>query len=135
MPIPVSRVRFQRPEILSGTTYKITPAVINEHIYITINNAEFDEVLRPVEIFVASKNPHSFQWIGVLMRIISAQLQQPGDFPVFVIKELLESYDPEGGYFIPGGIRVPSIAAHIGLVLRGHCAKLGIKDLPELKRG
>lgn len=126
MAIPTPRVRFQRPEIVSGCTYKISPAIIDDPVYVTINNAEFDGQQRPVEIFVNSKNMQAFQWINVLMRMISAQLQQPGPFPAFVVSELLESYDPEGGYFVPKHGKVNSMAAHIGLVLKKHCEGLGL---------
>lgn len=131
MGIPTPRVRFQRPESVSGATYKIQPAIMDDPIYITINNAEFDGQLRPVEIFVNSKNMQSFQWINVLMRLISAQLQQPGPFPAFVVSELLDSYDPEGGYFIPKQGKVNSVAAHIGTILKAHCEALGLLDQPK----
>lgn len=126
MAMPTPRVRFNRPELVSGKTYKIQPAIMDEPMYVTINDAEFDGQLRPVEIFVNSRNVQSFQWINVLMRMLSAQLQQPGPFPEFVISELLESYDPEGGYFAPGIGRVNSIAAHIGTVFKKHCEDLGL---------
>lgn len=126
MAMPTPRVRFNRPELVSGKTYKIQPAIMDEPMYVTINDAEFDGQLRPVEIFVNSRNVQSFQWINVLMRMLSAQLQQPGPFPEFVISELMESYDPQGGYFVPKVGRVNSVAAHIGLVLRGHCERLGL---------
>jgi hypothetical protein len=69
--------------------------------------------------------------VSAITRLISAQLQQAGPFPAFVIHELKDTYDHKGGYFcsnkdsIPGvGKKVPSIVAHIGLLLDDHCKKL-----------
>jgi len=125
MTIPTARLRYKRPEVLQGTTYRITPPTMEDHIYITINDAKIDDQLRPIEIFLNTRDHAAFQWIGVLMRMISAQLQQPGEFPGFVVTELLESYDPEGGYFVKRR-KVNSIAAHIGIILEAHCEKLGL---------
>ncbi len=127
MTIPTARIRYKRPDILTGTTYKISPPTMNDHVYITVNDAKIDGELRPVELFINTRDHAAFQWIGVLVRMISAQLQQPGDFPSFIITELLESYDPEGGYFVKRR-KVNSIAAHIGLVLEEHCKKLGVSN-------
>lgn len=149
MPIPTPRVRLHRPEILQGVTYKIKPPTINgESIYITINNAIMDDQLRPVEIMINSKHVHSFAWVSAMTRILSAQLQQPGPFPAFIIEELLDTMDPEGGYFTkdhlfytkPQGRRsewCTSIPAHIGLVLREHCVNLELikRDDYRIKRG
>lgn len=135
MAIPKPRTRLVRPTILPGRTYKIHPPTIDEAVYITINDAEMDDKIRPVEIFINSKHVGSFAWAQALMRLLSAQLQQPGDFPAFVIHELTASMDPDGSYFIPPnscgnrspkGKTCPSIIAHIGLVLEDHCKDLGL---------
>ena len=138
MPIPTPRVRLVRPETLSGVTYKIKPPTLNdESIYITINDAKMDDQFRPVEIMINSRHIHSFAWISAMTRMLSAQLQQPGPFPEFVIEELLDTMDPEGGYFTKDHLAYtsaksrrpewcPSIPAHIGLVLREHCQHLEI---------
>ena len=136
MAAPKPRVRLVRPEILTGATYKIKPPPLNgESIYITINNAEMDDQIRPVEIMVNSKHIHSFAWVSAMTRMLSAQLQQPGPFPEFIIEELIETMDPEGGYFTNDHLFFsktrksewcPSVPAHIGLVLREHCVNMGL---------
>jgi len=126
MAIPTPRLRFHRPDTISGVTYKITPPRMEEAVYITINSAEFDDSIRPVEVFVNCKDTKGFQWINVLMRMISAILQHPGPFPEFVISELKDSYDPEGGYYAEKNVWVNSIAGHIGLVIEKHCQVLGL---------
>lgn len=140
MSIPKPRKRLERPDVLQGVTYRIKPATLDDFVYITINDAEMDDQMRPVEIFIASKHVQSFAWAQTLMRLLSAVLQQPGPFPAFIITELTEAMDPEGGYFIPPntvgnrskkGKKCPSVIAHIGFVLEEHCEKLGLKGLKE----
>lgn len=116
-----------RDELLHGHTYKIKPAHIEEAVYITINNKKVGSTVRPVEIFINSKNMESFQWVNALTRLLSAAMQQPGPFPLYLIEELKQTHDPQGGYFVKQG-RVSSIVAHIGTVLEEHCKGLGIID-------
>ena len=125
---------FVRPEKLIGATYKISPPIIEDSIYITINDHIFpDGTVRPVELFISSKNMASFQWVSLISRTVSALLRQPGPFPAYVIDEFLETYDPHGSYFIPGGKgQANSIAAHIGMVFKWHCTELGLIDKPKL---
>lgn len=125
---------FKRPEKLLGVTYKISPPIIEDSIYITINDHIFpDGTKRPVELFISSKNMASFQWVSLISRTVSALLRQPGPFPAYVIDEFLETYDPHGSYFIPGGRgQANSIAAHIGMVFKWHCTELGLIGNYEL---
>lgn len=117
--------KMERPERLTGTTYKIKPAVIEESLYITINDitlnegTEYEEV-RPFEIFINSKNIQQFQWITALTRVMSAVFRKGGDYQ-FLIEELKSVFDPHGGYFVPQQGFKPSIVAHIGAVIEHHC--------------
>ena len=122
-----------RPDVLRSVTYKIRPPEIDDPVYITISDAEVEGECRPFEIFLNTKDPKSFSWITVTMRLISSRLQEPGPFPDFIVQELLDSYDVGGGYFItdkwlrvPGkpAPRVNGVVAHVGLVLQYHLAKL-----------
>lgn len=126
---------IERPEVINGATYKIKPPIIDEAVYITINDAKIDGAIRPIEIFINSKNMKNFPWISCVTRLLSAQLRQGGEFPSFVIDELLDTYDPSGGYFIPKtSIKVNSIVAHIGYVLKTHCENLGLlNNQPSLE--
>ena len=118
---------IDRSSVEHGKTYKIKPPVIDEAVYITINDKEINGQLRPVEVFVNSKDMKSFQWISCLTRLISAQFRTNGPFPEFVVYELLQTYDPKGGYVIPKTtIQIPSIVAHIGWILKNHCIELGV---------
>ncbi len=125
--------KLNRPEILSGPTYFIRPPSIDAKIFITINNIEINGQLRPFEIFCRSKHVESISWVDCIMRLISIQLQQKGDFPWFVIDVLRESIDPRGGYIVPKSKRVyvKSIANHIGIILEKHCESLGMKKATD----
>lgn len=74
----------QRPEMLVGSTYKIKPPVSEHALYITINDILLNqgtaqEVRRPFEIFVNSKNMEFYSWIVALTRVISAVFRKGGD--------------------------------------------------------
>jgi len=120
---------FNRPDRITGTTYKIRPPVIDAAIYITINDAEIDGQVRPVELFINSKHVPHLAWSNAVSRLVSRVLQSPGPFQPWVIEELLESFGVDEGYIIPGskGQRANSVVAHIGLVLAEHCRGLGLE--------
>ncbi len=117
---------MDRPEIVSGTTYKITPSKIDSAIYITINNIEINGKTRPIEVFINCKDMESYQWISCTTKLLSAILRHDGEFPAYAIQELLDTHDPTGGYIVPksGGYFAPSIVAHIGWIIKRHCVAL-----------
>ena len=121
--------RIKRPLDLPGKTYQISPPVLDENVYITINDCEVGGQLRPVEIFINSRNMQSFAWISCVTRLLSAIQQIEGEFPWFVIDELQDTYDPLGGYMIPrsNGKRAHSVVGHIGYVLEQHCRAIGLE--------
>lgn len=100
--------------------------MVEQALYLTVNDGLVDDVLRPVEIFINSKDMRNFEWVSALTRLLSAQLQLPGAFPRFVLEELKDAHDAHGGYFVPGGggAKVASIVAHVGLILEKHCREL-----------
>lgn len=119
---------FDRPDCLTGTTYKIRPPLLDAAIYITINDAEIDGQRRPVELFINSRHMPHLAWSNTTSRLLSGILQAPGPFQAWALDELLQSFDVEGGYIIPGtkGMRANSVVAHIGMVLMEHCKGLGL---------
>ena len=81
--------KFERPEMLTGSTYKIKTPLSDHALYITINdvilNAGTDhETRRPFEIFINSKNMEHFQWVVALTRVISAVFRKGGDVTFLV---------------------------------------------------
>lgn len=125
-----------RPDVLIGSTYKISKSPASEHaLYVTINDIVLDqgtthERRRPFEIFINSKNMDQFQWIVALTRILSAVFRKGGDV-TFLVEEMKAVFDPHGGYFRPGGY-VPSLVAEIGSVVERHLKMLGMIESPEM---
>ncbi len=119
-----TRALLQRPDKLEGTTYKIKTPHSEYAFYITINNMEKNNCRRPFEIFINSKNMENFAWIVALTRVTSAVLRREDDI-TFLVEELRSIFDPQGGYFKPGGKQMPSLVAEIGECLEKHMIKIG----------
>jgi len=127
---------IKRPEELKGYTYKIKTPLSDHAMYITINNIVLNEGTEheqeyPFEIFINSKNMDQFQWILALTRVISAVFRKGGD-ATFLVDELKQVFDPQGGYFKKGGKFMPSLVAEIGDVLETHMKKIGLIEDEEL---
>ncbi len=122
--------KVARPEMLFGSTYKITTPLSDHALYVTINDIILNqgtehEVRRPFEVFINSKNMDHFQWIVALTRIISAVFRKGGDV-TFLVEELRSVFDPSGGYFKKGGKFMPSLVAEIGDVIYCHLVMIGM---------
>jgi hypothetical protein len=128
--------KFERPEMLLGSTYKIKTPVSDHAMYVTINDIVLNEGTpyeqrRPFEIFINSKNLDHFQWIVALTRIISAVFRKGGDV-TFLVDEMKAVFDPRGGYWQAGGTFMPSIIAELGYVVEKHLQMIGLLKAPEL---
>lgn len=129
--------KTKRPEMLVGSTYKIKPPVSDHALYITINDILLNagteqEVRRPFEIFVNSKNMEFYSWIVALTRVISAVFRKGGDC-TFLVEELKAVFDPKGGYYQRGtGIFMPSVVADIGHVIETHLKTLDMLPKSEI---
>jgi len=125
--------KLQRPDMLTGVTYKINTPLSEHALYVTINDIILNpgtehELRRPFEMFINSKNMDHFQWIVALTRIVSAVFRKGGDI-TFLVEELRSVFDPKGGYFKKGGRFMPSLVAEIGDILEHHLKSIGlIKD-------
>ncbi|WP_020675897.1 hypothetical protein [Geopsychrobacter electrodiphilus] len=120
----------QRPEMLVGATYKIKTPQSEHALYVTINDMVLNygtehEARQPFEIFINSKNMAHFQWVVALTRVISAVFRKGGDV-TFLVEEMKAVFDPQGGYFKPGGRFMPSIVAEIGFALESHMKMIGL---------
>jgi hypothetical protein len=126
--------RLKRPDMLLGSTYKISTPLSEHALYVTINDIILNagtehELRRPFEMFINSKNMDHFQWIVALTRIVSAVFRKGGDV-TFLVEELRSVFDPRGGYFKKGGKFMPSLVAEIGDVLESHLRMIGLlKDV------
>lgn len=122
--------RLERPEMLIGSTYKVKTPLTEHALYVTINDIVLNhgtenELRRPFEIFINSKNMDHFQWIVALTRIISAVFRKGGDV-TFLVEELRSVFDPRGGYFKKGGKYMPSLVAEIGDAIECHMRMIGL---------
>lgn len=125
-----------RPDELKGYTYKIKTPLSDHAMYVTINNIVLNigtehEQEFPFEVFINSKNMEQFQWILALTRVISSVFRKGGD-ATFLVEELKQVFDPQGGYFKKGGRFMPSLVAEIGEVLETHMRKMGLIEPEEL---
>jgi hypothetical protein len=105
-------------------------------MYVTINDIVLNqgtenELRRPFEVFINSKNMAHFQWIVALTRIMSAVVRKGGDV-TFLVDEMKAVFDPRGGYFKAGGVYMPSIVAEIGSAVEEHLKMIGMIVDPEL---
>lgn len=125
--------KVARPEMLVGATYKIKTPQSEHALYVTINDMVLNpgtenEVRRPFEIFINSKNLDHFQWVVALTRVMSAVFRKGGDV-TFLVDEMKAVFDPQGGYFKPGGGGfMPSIVAEIGTILERHMKMIGLLE-------
>lgn len=131
-----------RPEMLVGATYKIKTPQSPHALYVTINDMVLNhdteyETRQPFEIFINSKNLDHFQWVVALTRVMSAVFRKGGDV-TFLVEEMKAVFDPQGGYFKPGGGGfMPSIVAEIGFVLERHMKMIGLiqeEQMPESQK-
>lgn len=127
---------LDRPEKITGSTYKVKTPVTEHALYITINDVVMNEGTpqehrRPFEIFINSKNMDHFQWIVALTRVMSAVFRKGGDV-TFLVEELKSVFEPSGGYFKKGGKFVPSLVAEIGEVVEQHLQSIGMLKKPGL---
>ncbi len=121
---------LDRPEKITGSTYKVKTPVTEHALYITINDVVMNEGTpqehrRPFEIFINSKNMDHFQWIVALTRVMSAVFRKGGDV-TFLVEELKSVFEPSGGYFKKGGKFIPSLVAEIGEVVEQHLQSIGM---------
>jgi len=127
---------IKRPEMLTGSTYKIKTPQSEHALYLTINDiilnegTEFEQK-HPYEIFINSKNMEHFQWVIALTRLASAVFRKGGDI-CFLVKELKDVFDPKGGHW-EKGVFVPSLVAKIGLCIEDHLTKLNMIIKPVLE--
>lgn len=114
---------MERPESLTGATYKLKWPGSDHAFYITISDVIVNGRAHPFEIFINSKSMEHYQWIVALTRMISAVFRRGGNVS-FVVEELKAVFDPRGGAWMKGGY-VPSILAAIGGVVEQHMKNIG----------
>lgn len=117
--------KLERPEILSGKTYKIKTPLCSDALYITINDTLIGSRHQVFEIFASGKNMEHHQWVTALTRVMSAVFRNGGNVK-FLVRELLDIHDPKNGAHFKKGRKevVPSLVAEIGIILEQHLAHI-----------
>ena len=128
---------IERPDTVSGQTYKLRWPESDHAIYITVNDIDVVErggqrQRRPFEIFINSKNMEHYAWTVALTRMISAVFRRGGEV-TFVVEELKAVFDPRGGQWMDGRY-VPSLLAAIGSVIERHMIDIGFLEAGEIAR-
>jgi len=118
----------ERPDVLEGSTYKVKMGG-DPAFYVTITDILEDDLRRPFEVFINTKNPEHIAWSSALTRMVSAIFRRPHDSS-FVVEELKNVFDPKGGGWWKGKYR-PSVVAAIGQVIEDHMIYIGYLDAPE----
>lgn len=121
-PKPEAPTLRERPDTLSGSTYKIKGGSLQHSYYVTINDNPEGV---PMEIFISSQDTEHYQWVSSLTRMVSAVFRRSEDVS-FVAEELKAIVDPAGGlgFMKLAGMNKPrfiaSIPAAIGFILEHH---------------
>ena len=107
-----------------SSTYKFRVPESDRAVYLTI--VDSGDRTKVKSIFVNSSEMSSFQWVTALMTSYSRQIRS-GEKVESIIQDMKESFDPNGGYTVPGKkdalgnqLEVRSIVHHIGILLEEH---------------
>jgi len=118
-----------RPEVVDAKVYKIKSAFVKNAVFVTLSYVREDNgLIRPIEIFINSKDLSKANDYVVLTRLISAIFRRSTD-SLFILEELQGIYDPSGGIFKEGKFII-SFYAEIGDVIERFFYDVGILDKP-----
>lgn len=111
-----------RPEALTGTTYKINVGS-SKATYLTVNDVEeSDGTIRPFEIFLRSSDPTHDEWMVGIARTVSAVMRR-GEAR-FLAEDFRRIHSSStGGFWGKRGYQ-PSTLAAIGTMLIEHMDRL-----------
>ena len=118
-----------RPQVVDAKVYKLKSAFVKNSVFITLGYITENDTLRPVEIFINSKDLTKTPEYVVLTRLISAIFRRSGD-PMFILEELQGIFDPNGGSFKEGKY-YHSFYAEIADVIERFFYDVGILDKPN----
>ena len=91
----------ERPEVCDAKVYKLKSAFVKNSVFITLSYVKDGDNIRPIEIFINSKDLTKTSEYVVLTRLISAIFRR-GTNPMFILEELQGIFDPNGGSFKEG---------------------------------
>ena len=123
---PISIIR---PEVVDAKVYKLKSAFVKNSVFITLSYVEEKNEVRPIEIFINSKDLTRAPEYVVLTRLVSAIFRRSND-PMFILEELQGIFDPNGGTFKEGKY-YHSFYAEIADVIERFFFDVGIMEIAE----
>ena len=118
-----------RPEVVDAKVYKLKSAFVKNSVFITLSYIEEENDVRPIEIFINSKDLTRAPEYVVLTRLVSAIFRRSND-PMFILEELQGIFDPNGGTFKEGKY-YHSFYAEIADVIERFFFDVGILERPD----
>ena len=118
-----------RPEVVDAKVYKLKSAFVKNSVFITLSFVEDENDVRPIEIFINSKDLTRAPEYVVLTRLVSAIFRRSND-PMFILEELQGIFDPNGGTFKEGKY-YHSFYAEIADVIERFFFDVGILERPD----
>ena len=119
-----------RPEVVDAKVYKLKSAFVKNSVFITLSYVNDNTEIRPIEIFINSKDLTRAPEYVVLTRLVSAIFRRSND-PMFILEELQGIFDPNGGTFKDGKY-YHSFYAEIADVIERFFFDVGIMERPEI---
>ena len=123
------RSTTMRPEVVDAKVYKLKSAFVKNSVFITLSYVEESNIIRPIEIFINSKDLTRAPEYVVLTRLVSAIFRRSND-PMFILEELQGIFDPNGGTFKEGKY-YHSFYAEIADVIERFFFDVGILERPD----
>jgi len=120
-----------RPEVIDAKVYKLKSSFVRYSVFITLTYVKDNSGIRPMEIFINSKDLTRAPEYVMLTRLISAIFQSSDD-PMFILEELQGILDPNGG-IIKEWKYYHSFYAEIADVIGRFLFDVGIMEQPGLK--
>ena len=121
-----------RPEVVDAKVYKLKSAFVKNSVFITLSYVEEEKDVRPIEIFINSKDLTRAPEYVVLTRLVSAIFRRSND-PMFILEELQGIFDPNGGTFKEGKY-YHSFYAEIADVIERFFFDVGILERPDARQ-
>ena len=121
-----------RPEVVDAKVYKLKSAFVKNSVFITLSYVNENSQVRPIEIFINSKDLTRAPEYVVLTRLVSAIFRRSND-PMFILEELQGIFDPNGGTFKEGKY-YHSFYAEIADVIERFFFDVGILERPDARQ-
>ena len=120
-----------RPEVIDAKVYKLKSLFVKYSVFITLSYVKDNSGIRPMEIFINSKDLTRAPEYVMLTRLISAIFKRSDD-PMFILEELQGILDPNGG-IIKDGKYYHSFYAEIADVIERFLFDVGIIERPDAR--